>query len=742
MKHALILLWLCLAQSAFGQTVVVKSGDHDGFTRLVVELPKVTDWQLGRTAEGYVLRLSGDPIRFDVTGVFKDIDRSRLAAIWMDPETMDLRLGIACACHALPFEFRPGIIVIDLRDGPPPKGSSFEQDLDGTEAAQLAARPHARPRARPQTDSAAMAPTVPASLPYDWLKPQASKPSETLPQTLLPPHAVLVEYHDFGPFRDTLLLQLSKGAAQGIVQMRQPNLASRTAAEPQPIGPRANIRIGDLPGFAVATTRKAENTLIKDGAECIPDAALDIKLWGNDDPAPIQFAASRNTLLGEFDKPDPPAVIAAAKLFIHFGFGAEARQLLAQMPIEDTDSALWISMAKLVDGASDVDGPFAGMHLCDTAAALWATLAMPDAASREALNTQAVLRSFSALPSHLRRNLGPGLAAGFLASGDLATARALTNTALRGTTAAEPRVAVMQASLDLATGDPTAAAAQLEPVLQDAGPATAETLIALVDARIAAQETIDPEIPETLAALLREHSGTDLEPALRRAQILALGASGNFDQAFALLPQMTDAETELWSLLATSNSESAVLNHAVLPRDARLPTIPAAQRSTIAAQLQSLGLSDMALIWIGRQSQQTPIDDRLLAAKAALSINRPEDSLVWLAGLEDTIAADLRAQALSRLGKPLEAAKAWSFAGNTDAELRAQSWARNWEDLSRRDPSAWQAAAALMSQDPASAIAQAPGPLALANALLADSTSTRATLSALLEGVAGPQSDN
>lgn len=742
MKNLFILFWFLFAQAAFGQTVMVKSGDHDGFTRLVLELPKVTDWRLGRTAEGYTLRLSGNPIRFDVTMAFKEINRNRLAAIWVDPETSDLHLGIACACYALPFEFRPGIIVIDLRDGPPPNGSSFELALDGTNATQLAARPALRPRKRPTSAEATKPPPGSASELYNWLDQTKSVQTEAHPQTIEQPPAPVTEYRDFGPFRDALLLQLSKGAAQGIVQMRQPNLASRTTSAPPPIGPRANIRIGDLPGFDVETTRKPENTLIKDGAKCIPDSDLAINDWGNDQPAPIQFAASRTSLLGEFDKPDTNGVINATKLFIYFGFGAEAKQLLAQMPIEDEDTSLWLSMAKLVDGESDVDGPFFGMQTCDTAAALWATLAMPDEMQGGKPRVEAVIRSFSALPAHLRRSLGPELAARFLADKDITTARALTNAAMRGTSTAEPRVAVLHASLDVASGNPSAAAAQLEPILQDAGSATAETLIALVDARLASDEVIDPEIPAALAALLQEQSGTDLEPALRRAQILALGSSGDFDQAYILLPQMAAAEADLWSLLAKSGSDTAILNHAVLPKDAGLPTIPAAQRGAIAAQLFSLGLSDSALVWIGDQSPDSSTDDRVLAARATLSLGEPEASLQWLSGLNDKAGAEVRAQALWQLGKPLDAAKSWGSTGNSDAEMRAQTWAQDWDDLAKRDPSTWQAASALVAANAAPEIGHAPGPLALGDALLAESASARATLSSLLDEVPSPLPQN
>ena len=738
MKVVLVLLFWGLAQAAFAQTVVVKSGDHPGFTRLVLELPQPADWEMGRTGEGYELRLKTDGIRFDLTGVFDQIQRNRLAAIWMDPASGGLRLGVACACHAMPFEFRPGIIVVDLRDGPPPKGSSFELALDGSRAADLAARPSPRPRARPHF--------VPGALPsddvvvpaYSWIA--ASKPAAigSPVNGPLPSGLTVPEPNDIGPLKDALLRQLGRGAAQGIVQMAQPSLSARKSGDPLPTGPRASIHLGAAPGFDVTTKRGPENLLITDGADCVADDRLDLAAWGSDLPVSIQLADARANLIGEFDRPDPDAVIMATKLLINVGFGAEARQLLTQMPVDTPDSAILTSMAKLVDGASDADGPFKGMLTCDTVAALWAVLALPQLSPAHHPRTEAVLRAFSALPAHLRRALGPDLAAKFLVVDDLATAQALKNAVLRAVQDPTPEIAIMEAGIDLASGNPIAASAHLEPVLAEAGPATADALIALVDAALAAGEVVSPETAIALAALVREQAGSDLDPALRRAHILALGSSGDFDQAFALLPQMPGAEPDLWALLAGSGRDAAILDHAVLPPDARMPALAVQQRQQIAAQLLTLGLAGPALMWIGAPARDSAAEDRILAATARLLAGDAAGALAGIDGIEGAAAADLRAQALTALGKPAEAAAEWAVAGNSAAELRAQSWARDWDGLAQKDASAWQPAATLASMAPVRDAAKLPGPLARGNALVADSTKARATVIDLLGGVPGP----
>ena len=734
MKRLAVLIWFALATGALAQTAVVKSGDHPGFTRLVLELPKVAAWKMGRTSEGYELRVEDEKLRYDLTQVFTTIGRNRLASIWEDPVSGGLRIGIGCACHAQPFEFRPGIIVIDLKDGPPPKQSAVEAALDGTDSSPLTPKSTLRPRAKPQSKTLPEI-AVTTSYAYDWLAKVAPPPQKDSAQSTMSGPAFKHEVTDITPIKDALLWQLSRGAAQGIVQMTQPNLVSRNSGATPAFGPRADIHLGDLPGFEVATTRQPANMLLQSGADCIQDDALDLGKWGTDQAVSVQLADSRANLVGEFDRPQKDRVILATKFFIYLGFGAEARQLLSQFSVEAPGRDLWNSMAKIVDGAPDPDGPFGGMQACDTAAALWAAMALPQFRLSEAPRTEAVLRAFSALPIHLRRSLGPDLVAKFLDIGDVSTARSLDQAVRRGGANTGAATTVMSATIDLAAGNSEKAVADLEPVLNDPGPATAETLIALVDAKLAAGAEIGPEIPVALAAIVQEQAGTRLDPALRRARILALAASGDFDQAFELVPNTPLAANDLWAILAKSGSDTAVLTHAVLPTDTILPALPVAERTQLATHVLALGLPDAALIWIGASNAATTREERLIAAKASLAKGRPDDAVAWIANLDDSDALDLRAQALLQQNKPAEAAQLWDEASNPDAALRAQSWARNWGSLAKSDVSQFKAAAELVAETPIKDAAQTSKPLALASALIADSERTRKILDNLLGAI-------
>ncbi len=196
--------------------------------------------------------------------------------------------------------------------------------------------------------------------------------------------------------RDVLLRQLSQGVAEGVVDL------AAELPEPQTRpGPLAQIRIGESPGLAAGTGDAQRGALTGAGSACLTDAALDMAAWGSDQPVASQIGLSVTGLIGEFDRAEAAAVSRAIRYYLSLGFGAEARHLLRSFDMPPGDRQLWETMAGILDDGAAAPGPLTGMVVCDTAAALWAVLAQKDADGTPA-NTPAVLRSFSALPLHLR----------------------------------------------------------------------------------------------------------------------------------------------------------------------------------------------------------------------------------------------------------------------------------------------------------------------------------------------------
>lgn len=717
MKTLAFLLTIILSTGyASAQAVKVQSGDHDGFTRLVLEFGAPVEWTFGRTSDGYALHLPSSTQPYDLSAVYKLIQHDRLSAIWVDPETGNLHLGIGCPCYAMPFEFRPGVIVIDLRDGPPPKGSSFEQALDGTAQPELAAKalPHPQPR-----------PSAKPDLSYDWLT--ASRSPDPAPKEI----AVPLQNPDLLPMRDSILRQMSDGAARGTVEMAIPQ--GHKISE-SPTGPLRQIRIGEDIGFNPDTLTHPQS-LTESGADCITDERLDMSSWGNDTPVAEQMAPATFGLMGEFDQPDPIAVKRAVQFYLYLGFGAEAAQLLKQMPTDDPDKDIWQTMARILDSRDGEAGPFQSMQSCDTAAALWAVLAQPEKGISGKPHLAAILRSFSGLPLHLRRHIGPILSEKFMAQGDTATVRAIRDAILRAPGDPGPDVRLMTAELAVASGDAESASKDLHALSQETGPTATKALVSYIDTLVKERKSADPNMATTLAAHLLENRGTALEAELQRARVLAIALGGDFDAAFTEVAQVPEAQATLWELLADLGSDDAVLTHAIAPD----PKAPLAARRILAKRLNTFGLPDPALKWlpdIFADVAAASDDDRLLAAEIALRRHDAQTTLRLAAGLSGAEAATLRAKAQTQLGDLAAATGLFDALGDSASALQAARKAQEWQTVSENAEGAWQDAAALLAPTtPDIADAEAEGPLARTKRLLERSAADRATLASLLQDV-------
>jgi hypothetical protein len=728
-KRALALL-LFLASPALATPVEVTSGEHDGFTRIVLNFGAQTDWQFGRVVDGYRFRPIGTNADYDLRAVFQRIGQSRLAAISANESTSELDIGFACACHAIPFEFRPGIVVIDLRDGPPPKGSSFEDLLadlpipDSTDFATGAAliNPLDLPPAPEPPKLAA---------PYNWTDRFAQieeNTALTAANTFAPqPSSV----PNLQPLRDQLLRQLSRGASEGVVDLALPQtnaeIPKKTEVE------AARVALGALEGVSTKTVRTPDQSIGSEGEICITNADLDVMNWGGEAGAADQLATDMTALVGEFDQPEAEAVTRAVRARINLGFGVEARQILQAFRGASPQEASLMGMSYIVDGDVDPTERFSGQGQCNTAAALWAALSDREISSLSQIDSKAVVLAFSALPDTLRRHLGPSLIDVFLNLQDQATATTLRNIVLRASNDVTSEIAVMEAKIDIAAGDPAAAETHLDDATTGATTSSAKALMARVQARIDQNLPVDKETVTALTALQSEMAKSDIGPELATALVHAQAASGDFASAFAGLADLPAEAATVWKLLANLADDSSFLTYAAA-HPAEMAGIAQETILAIAQRLAMLGMADSALNWmqIGNQTQG-PLLARIHIAR--------QDGRAALQALEGDLSAqaeDLRGQALGLLGDYPAAAEIFAPLSEP-AQVQALARAQDWQSLAELPQSEWSALAKnlLESETPTPEV-DSFGPLARGLALAEKSAATRAEIEELLTAVAAP----
>lgn len=728
-----VALFVILAMPALAQTGRVTSGEHDGFTRVVIDFGKPVDWQFGRSESGYELRQPDTQMAYDLTSAFALIGKSRLAAIEGPPGTGRVQIGLACACHAIPFEFRPGIVVIDLKDGPPPKNSIFEEYLE-------------QPVASSSPDTPATSSTEsPATAGFDWTddalqkiratappKKGAAPPAGMRPETaLLPPDPGLQ------PLRDTLMRQLAQGATQGVVEMA--DIPPETGL-PMTDFPSAQIRIGEARNKASDRLGSQDDTLGATGTACTPGELLDLASWGStESPVTDQIAKFRRSLSSEFDRPNPEIVEKAVKLYLYLGFGAEARQLADAFDLTSEGDAVWRALGALLDDHPDQEHVFAGQAACEGPSALWSFLADDTLVKGDPVNEGAIRLAFTALPLHLRELLGLKLSERFLAIGNENAARALSDSISRATGATGHEAKLMEAELNLHRGDAGLADELAAEVLQDPGQDRMQALIAQVEARVAQKRPIAADTVVELEAFLRGIEGSEQETLLREILMLAQASSGDFETAFQTLPEFPQHRATLWDLLATLATDEVFLTHAVLGAETAPPQIPDEIATALARRLAGLGLGSPAKQWLN--TVESP-DPRLVAEIALLTRDAPA-VLKNLPATDDDTTFAMRLQALEALGDfPLQA-DLIAKSGDLPAASIALAKAGDWQGLAKAESSPWQAVAAevapVQPPDTDNPDPQKAGALGQGHALVEAGARTRTSISALLAAVPRPE---
>jgi len=800
-----IVLLALLAVPAEAQTFRLRSGEHADFSRLVLDdLPAETSWSLGRAGADYVLRLALDDAGFDTGQVFRLIPKTRLLALVS--EAGALRLRVAADHHAFAFETASGALVIDIRAGSPPANSRFErsaapsvQDTAREVTAADSPVPPREPPAASGVSGAGYRPTLepPPRLDVFWSDQlgvaSPPSPSSTVPllaPSLPDPRVVQAEAD--------LMMQLGRAAAQGLVEIEVPDPSARGTppdADPAsevtaeageedadgapggagvPAAPQAEpaqsplaatdppdpAALADPAGhLAIHTETSIDRALAEqskmagltsDGDACLPDAAVDLAAWGESRPFSEQLADAQATLLGEFDQPYPPAVERLVKLYLYHGFGAEAKATAAAFGLSGESSALLLTLAQILDdGHAREAGPLTGMMDCDTAAALWAVLAEERIAPGTTVDHGAVLRSFSALPLHLRRALGPGLVERFIGAGAPDTARAIRDAILRASGDHGPGLQMIDARLDLAQGDTAGAEAALGAVVQTDGPLGPEALILLIDSHLADERPVPPDLTQAAAALAFEHQDAELGPALSRAHVLALASTGAFAAASAELaraePHWPAAPRrgvvqELLEKLVDWPDDAVFLARFFADRELfERANPPVDLRLQVAERLLKNGFAPEAAQALG--SGRMVAEGRMIAARAALKERDTAQALALLAGMVGTEPAALQGEALALAGNHAAAAEAYRRADLPDRAAAEQWRAGDWEAVRGNGTDPQRAVLALGV--PAGETApppEVPASLAGGEALLEASRAAREAWSALLAAPGPPGS--
>ena len=724
MKLGLAAILLGLFPSfALGGTANVTSGEHNDFSRLVVTLPEAMDWRFGRAEDGYTLSVAGSDLEYDLTKVFNRIPKTRLADVAQIPGRSDLHVVAACACHATAFAFRPSIIVIDIRSGPPPSDSPFEADLvslSQERAMETLVSQAETPPAEP--DDAAPA--------LDWV---ARLSEVDPPPAPFPPEIALAT-----GFRESLAQQLGSAASQGLVDLSPP--VTQPISNPSAPEKPASFRVVTEAGIDLRLGNK-DAPEIAEAANCFADEVIDLPAWGGEDDPPQILSSIHQSLITDAERIPAEQLVIAAQKYLYLGFGVEARQALSQLDAPKAEDEAKISMAFILEGGGESKSAFAGMENCNSAAALWAVLARDHLRPSEAIASGAIVRSFATLPLHLRKLLAARLMDRLLEQGDRDAAEMVRATIARAETDVPTSLQLAQARLDLQDDATERAEGALNEVAARAGPDEPEALVTLVDVALEQNGVVSADRIAMIETLAMQNRNQPVGKRLQRALVISYALAGEFPRAKSHLADAPDAEGIFWSLLAKAGGDADLLSLGFLPPSDATPVAPESAVS-IAGRLLDLGFSQQSLEWLNQLALEgVPQSEtvRLLTAKAQLAQRDPRAALEAIAGL-GAVADPLRAQAFRDLGRMDEAVALLQARGDSEDLLNLQRVNRRWADVAKQEAESWSLAADL-AVAPATEVPNSGITLAYAQSVAASAESSRQILDRLLEEARVPLAD-
>lgn len=699
------------ASVASGQVATVRTGEHGTFTRLVIDLPRASQWSVTQEATQVKAVVASGVDRFDLSAIYQRITRDRIADVLPGSRPGEIILELGCDCAAEAFLSGPTMLVIDIR----------ERALSAAEAMPP---PPAATGAATEVRLPLVLPPRPGPVPE---LPNAGAPS---------PNEEAISLAE-----GVLKQELARAAQRGVlIPSQEPKPAPEITVQSDPTGPvpgdtaEQTPRPAQTPLRATLADRPApERTAARDGfsltgRSCLPDSALDLASWGVGSSLVDGLADLNPKLYGELDRPDPDITRRLARHYLHHGFGAEARMTLQTGGISDP---VLSDLAHVLD---DDDVPFSGVfaqqHDCASDVSLWAVLTASESRLPE-MDTGAVMRAFHDLPDQLQKRLGPRLAEIMRRNGHADMA----SIALRrlGATAEDHDLTLARLALE-----ERQASAQSRPdlaaVVSSGTERAPEALQLLIEAEIAAGQGIPDETAELIAAYAFEQRQGPMAQELAWTEVMAHAGSGNFPQAFTAVSRLPTVPSgaqygRLFDMLTSRASDEDFLLYA-LPRLSEIAQTPPTTALATAERLMALGFPDQSLQAVATQfDTRAETDRRLLRARAALALSLPRAAEAELLGQTGPEVERLRAIARDMAGEHLSAAEIYGQLEDREAERRALFLARDWETLEAQDdPTLAPLIRARRLEEN-----QIEGALARNRALLEKSMSIRNSLEGMLE---------
>jgi tetratricopeptide (TPR) repeat protein len=617
---------MCGATASVAATVVVRSGEHDGFTRVVLHLPTDLSWQSSETGDGVLLEFADKVPEFNLSQAFTRIGRDRIASITRANSGVAVAFG--CACTAKVYANGSRMIVVDVSPG-----KNVKAEKEATETLPDPAMVLARSK-RPQ---------LPTQLGKELT-------SNTITEPIADPELA----------RRRLMQQLGRAASMGLVELTIPDehvdkmgQALESKNETGMVAHQAGLDA--VPVVSPEISGELTSASVSEqGVDCPDDLHLDTGSWVQGENFTTGLYELRSQLGGEIVEVETTIALQLVRHYIAFGFGAEARSILDL--VDETPSAKWLRpMADIVsEKVSDSTMDFSRFASCKSAIAMWAFLAADKDTLSQPIDAGTILRAFNDLTEPLQDILAPRLGSALLALGEEDAAQAVLRLAQRRTTPSTANLDHLGAQIHERSGEHDEAKEKLVRSVQSDAPISPIALAELIENEVRLGRTVDKGTVDLLASYYQQYRRDDIAPRLLTVLILANALAGQFEESWSLLESAPEdirrsqtVRSGFAKALADHASDLDTMRYAtILAR--RATRLEASANQVLAERLLAIGFPDLARKFLSVPEQGPAEHDRkLLLAKLALNQHQTVAAKAHLLGLAGPEVDALLGQILS-----------------------------------------------------------------------------------------------
>jgi hypothetical protein len=512
----LLFLTSVIGSSVLAQPMLVRSGEHVGFTRIVIDAGPKAKWSAKHSGKLVELNVEGGESSFDLTQVYKRIKQDRVQSIDQSGDT--LLLELTCDCSVSVFDSAPGMIVADIAS----PGTELDTPVIAPEP--IAAEPPQPSETRKFTKATPVNNDILAGL---------SRRSESTAM-----------------FQAAIAQDIGSLGTQGILQ------------KSKPIGPTSGMEKVPPPTLKLGKHLLSEFRNVKIGTSIEEKLAQQNNINPADcrDSTPLANLGEA-IVSGDFSKYQGSNAAIDVKQqdetvrildLLHNGLGAEAAQLLAYYEGSNTEISFLQLISDLFEyGRSDSLDQISSHLNCTPNLKIWALATYNgDGSDLKPEDVKEGLLSFSEFPRHLRNIVHPLLEEVVIRAGLESSTIGTSNEI-----AASFPDLLQNLSMSAEKSDFTDIFANDLQKKEDSTPSIHKTTKSLA---LAVENTIERGQPATLQDMkiidmeAFDAVGTDDEGRLTELKLSALLSRGEFYDAYDLLARQKRADYILIERMANT----------------------------------------------------------------------------------------------------------------------------------------------------------------------------------------------